>query len=78
MVIGLESDAGNPGSNPVDGSNKQVYKYMCNVELYIYLCVQIFIVQSHLLFATTLLRATMFLYPIANEGLVQSANERSV
>jgi hypothetical protein len=70
------------GSNPVDGSNKQVYtcKYsMCIMWycLFIYVC-KFFIVQSHLLFATALLRATMFLYPIANEGLVQSANERSV
>ena len=85
MVKGLSSDAGKPGSNPVEGSiNKSVKKCvsvhtkLCSV---LYICVYSFVVLSCLFFDTTLLKTTVVFCPdtpLANESLFQSANERSV
>ncbi len=86
MVIGLGSNAGNPGSNPVDGFT---YKSMCRsmyclyelLHIFIYACVNFScsIMLNFLLHTAP--RARMFFCPatlLTNEGLVQSANQRSV
>jgi hypothetical protein len=39
VVIGLRSDVGNPGSNPVDGCT---YKSICKSIYYIYECIYLY------------------------------------
>jgi hypothetical protein len=67
VVKVLENDAGNPGSNPVDDSYKQEYKYsMCVMWDYLFMCVN-FYCSITLIICYSVTEDTMFLYPIANE-----------
>ncbi len=52
MVIGLGSNAGNPGSNPVDGCIcVRVYVGLCTVYFYVCLC-EFFLFDHAYFFAT--------------------------
>jgi hypothetical protein len=88
VVIGLGNDAGYPGSNPVDGC---MYKSICrsmnciqymNYCIFLYMLVWIFLVRSCLFFCYIQRQGPeSFFCPatlLTNEGLVQSANQRSV
>jgi hypothetical protein len=83
VVVGLGSDAGNPSSNTVNGSKNisgKIYVYI-KLRLFLYMCVYSLVVLSCLFFATILMKPTVVICPdtpLANESLVQSANERSV
>jgi hypothetical protein len=52
VVIGLGSDAGNPGSNPVDDCIRiRVYVGLCTVYFYVCLC-EVFLFDHAYFFAT--------------------------
>ncbi len=83
MVIGLGSDAGNPGSNPVDGCIRITVECMLVYVLYVfmYACVNFSCSIMLIFLLHTAPRARIVFCPAAlltNESLVQSANERSV
>ncbi len=82
MVIGLGSNAGNPGSNLVDGCIRtRVYVGLCTVYFYVYLC-EFFLFDHAYFFATysakgqnvSFCPATL----LTNESLVQSVVQSEI
>jgi len=89
VVIGLGNDAGNPGSIPVGGyTYKSICRSMYCIDefiAYFYICLCEFFLFDHAYFFATYSAKgqNVFFCPalatlLTNEGLVQSANQRSV